>query len=98
MQTLKPSDLLSKPGAWTQHVSARDANGKPCFGINPKATCWCLAGVLDKYEPSRPDKDKLFSALCEKLGLPGTSELIEWNDDPSRTQAEVVAMLQSVGL
>lgn len=31
---------------WTQHTSARDADGAPCIPFASRAVCWCILGAV----------------------------------------------------
>jgi hypothetical protein len=78
----------------------------PCSAL---ATCWCLTGACRAvagsggYELSSSTNrlDHLFAALSDELearGVPRTGavredHLVTWNDDPSRSQAEVLLLV-----
>lgn len=84
------ADLLEKPGAWTQHTSARDVGGVTIPIKSDRAVCWCVIGAL--WRASVPSS--FYSALREFKSAIGTDFVPEWNDHPSRKQAEVVAALR----
>lgn len=70
---------------WTQHAAARTANGEtlsPEQCASETAVCWCTFGALRAVGSMEADK-----ALRTIIGGP----LTEWNDDPDRTQAQVLA-------
>lgn len=96
--TLKAArELLSKPGAWTQGVMARDASRQR--GVAPldsAAACWCLEGAVGKasfdtrFEPGRTaTPTQVLKVIETELGQKAS----RWNDDPARTQEEVLALL-----
>jgi hypothetical protein len=96
-QPLKPSALLSKPGAWCQKAEALDRHHNTVDGNSPHACQWCLLGALARCFPG--DDDKYDIARAEvRNAIPPHDWISTWNDTPGRTQAEVVALLQSVGL
>jgi hypothetical protein len=76
-------DLLTPPGAWIQGRYAND-----------DLTCFCLLGALGMADKGRPTdpyfpvKDAIESHLpaCE-------GHISVWNDEPGRTQADVLALL-----
>lgn len=57
-------------------------------------TCYCLRGSIEKAGGRR------FGSVCAAFDLVeahlGTCQIALWNDEPERTQAEVVALLESV--
>ncbi len=90
---MKPSQYIAK--GWCQGRSALDSEGKFVFAESTSAIQWCLIGALRvAYNESREQSYKVIKKLEVKLGYPGLSI---WNDDPKRTKAEVIALLQSIG-
>ena len=89
------AELLSKPGAWTQGAYARDADGEDLLDANdnlmvpPEAVCFCLYGAVAYIEDDTVRGGEACQYL-ERLGISAT----EWNDEPERTQDEVVAKLR----
>ncbi|MGI4744926.1 MAG: DUF6197 family protein [Janthinobacterium lividum] len=83
------ADLLTSEGAWTQGAQARRADGKQVMADGPNAVCWCLIGATEAADPEYfgTDADRV---LYHLLGV----DIVEWNDAPGRTQAEVVAKLR----
>jgi len=91
----RAADLIGPEGAWTQGAYARTADAEYLdAGLIPSdATCFCAAGAIARVAGSAG----MFS-YADRVGLVagfghGTS-IIGWNDDPERTQAEVVAKLR----
>ena len=42
-------ELISDPARWTQGAFARSFSGENlAYGNDPRATCWCAYGVLEK--------------------------------------------------
>ena len=74
---------------WIQGDFARDANGKIVSSISADAVCWCTAGALRSLQN---DGDWIGAriALLTELGSDGM--LSTWNDDPCRTQKEVLEL------
>ena len=89
-------ELLSKPGTWTQGVMARDASGqKSQAPWSPHAVCWCLEGAIQRasdatrFEARTATPRDVLLAIEKEVG----QKAARWNDDPSRTQEEVLALL-----
>lgn len=81
-------ERLTPDGAWTQGYGARDANGKPIDPKSPRAVCWCLIGAL---AAAGAEEKQIFYAAQWLTTAGSWNTLPRWNDDPSRTQAEVLA-------
>ena len=89
----KPSDYIQR--GWCQHASAVDRSGGFCMPNSPTATRWCLIGALIATYPERNQhREHVTTKLMHKLGH---LQFARWNDDPKRTQAEVVAVLRAIG-
>ena len=90
---MKPSEYVAK--GWCQGMSARTANGDACRSDSPYACKWCIAGSIGIAYPEDIQRRMIVSnKLYDVLGH---SQISKWNDDPKRTQAEVVQLLQSIG-
>lgn len=86
---------------WCQGVDATDADHRAARPWSARACYWSLPGALvaalDAPEDRREGSPAMIAEL--RLALVGISEtmsawsLEEWNDEPDRTQAEVVEML-----
>lgn len=88
------ADLLTPEGAWTQGRMARRQTGHTAWSLfDDSAVCFCAIGAMIRvsgsYEPDLKEE-----AFAEALGFASASRLASWNDDPGRTQAEVVAKLR----
>lgn len=95
---------------WTQGFFARRADGGYCSSQDPLATSWCLEGARRAVSSSL----ELGAAVSLVLGsvIPAsmlgpheaadrfsdTVERIAWNDEPGRTQAEVLAKVAEARL
>ena len=87
----KAADLIEPEGAWTQGAEARDANGEELSYPYDDAVCFCAGGAVWKagHEWSVAISAwRLFQSTVPYEDGP------EWNDEPERTQAEVVAKLR----
>jgi len=72
---------------WTQRWFARTASGYGVSGLFNGATSWCLVGALQVATNNRTPES--IGYVNELIGNPWCS----WNDDPSRTKEDVLAML-----
>ncbi len=86
---------------WCQGADATDASGEPVEPWSAEATCWSLLGAivaaLDRHE-SRPARELPLPALATAMGalaaLIHEPSLARWNDDPLRSQQEVLTVLE----
>jgi len=79
---------------WCQGALARDCAGHAVFPRQSVAASWSLLGAIAaSLDCGTPEWTAYFKRLSRVLGAPSGSArwLAEWNDDPTRTQAEVVA-------
>jgi hypothetical protein len=82
---------------WCHGVDARDARGRRCAPWHPDARSWSVLGSLVASEGG--DADVRAHASGAELGnavsllaeAVGSSSLQVWNDEPGRTQEEVLA-------
>lgn len=90
----RAANLIEPEGAWTQDWFARDVIGREVEAIDPHANCWCVRGaVFAVCGSDSVDEEAIFNPLHDLLGFELMS-VEEWNDDPDRTQTEVVAKLR----
>lgn len=86
--------LLSVPERWTKNVYAR-AGKKRIGPLNDEATCWCVLGAVRRVT-KLPEDSAYFTVVTSAIAaqLPeGAPRIHKWNDDPSRTHADVLALL-----
>ena len=79
---------------WSQGAVARNCGGRAVFPRESIAVSWSLPGAIAaSLDSGTPEWTAHLRRLSQVLGAPCVSVrwLVEWNDDPSRTQAEVVA-------
>lgn len=95
---------------WTKGTNAVDHGGETVYSNSAQAVAWCLLGAIarttDYTEDTVHDElaDELIDAVRAAIDrLPtSTPEVIEtrqittWNDDPERTQDEVLALLDGM--
>lgn len=97
----RAADLIEPEGAWTQlggdddgsdGECARDAAGFPVPATDPRASCWCLFGAIERATNGH---DTTIVRAFEWLTGKRSDDLVQFNDDEERTQAEVVAALRA---
>jgi hypothetical protein len=89
----KAADLITPDGAWTQGHGAHKADGNITGARSPDATCWCLHGAV-LAASGQPFADRAEAFVERALGMEHITDAYDWNDDPARTQPEVVAALR----
>ena len=77
---------LTPEGAWTQSEFARNADGRAVPVDSSEAVCWCLRGAFMADNHTTPLR--VIDAMPRRW-------VVEWNDAPGRTQAEVLAFLDA---
>ena len=91
--------LIEKEENWTKGGYARNSKGllvADCTG--PEAVCWCALGALRNVTKTGPldysvGAGARFEAIVKLLELiPRYDGLAEWQDEPERTHAEVLAL------
>jgi hypothetical protein len=94
---MKAIDYIRK--GWTQGASARDAAGNSVYYKSTEAVCWCLSGAIFAAYPDHVECANAFEKVTLEIqktspfGIP-----LSWNDAPRRTQAEVILLLEKVGI
>lgn len=86
---------------WAQGAMALDARGEEVEVNSRRAVCWCLLGAVERVSPpgmlwtfeAGSLLDQLGAALREVDPKGREYALAEWNDDPNRTQAQVLKLL-----
>ena len=99
----RAKEILEPEGRWMQKgYGLREPNGLPPIGM-PGYTCLCLFGAINEALKEITGDIFLFAVESAEildametqlLRITGEESYIEWNDDPSRTQAEVLAVLE----
>lgn len=74
---------------WTQGAFARTARRIQVGPANEKAACWCILGAGNAaFSGYAPDETQWYGTIQDiVLKMPQ-----KWNDEPERTQEEVIAM------
>ena len=88
----KAASLIEK--GWTRGVYARNEKGFECNTYGESAVRWCVLGSLNFashiYHVNLPGKLTAYLEVEESLA--------SWNDDPFRTQEEVVKLLKDAAV
>lgn len=83
-------------GHWTQGTSARTASGQAIDPTAPMAVSWCPMGAIMKHCPDKQLRFEVWFRLVsafEEISSRHMSNVVVWNDSRSRTEEEVLALL-----
>ena len=75
---------------WTQGAWARNRKGTPVNEDSTRAVCWCALGALWKADGI--GSYGLNALVKASGGEVHPTTISGWNDNPDRTQAEVLAL------
>ena len=98
----KAREILAPKGAWIQLNPAMDSRGNWRDPRDPRASCWCLVGALERatFEALGVLDEFLLDAAMyaltgalERTGEYPSDALAAWNDAPSRTHEEVLQLI-----
>ncbi len=86
---------------WTQGCSARNRQGNPVVPSSPEASQWCLigsitAGCTEQHTlgSNLTLRQNIYQIMVKMLENRNESEWLDrYNDNPLRTQAEVLELL-----
>lgn len=91
---LKAWQIVEK--GWCRGELARDLHGDSVSVRSELATKWCLVGaILYAYGVGKEYYDA-HAKVCSFLK--SSNGLAWWNDDPTRTQAEIVEVLRGLDI
>ena len=91
---MKIRELLSDETKWTKGAFARTKDDVEIHSVSSYAVRWCLLGAMNKcYRDRAPLVMKSVEATCG-----GSMNLVEWNDAPERTFAEVKALVDKLDI
>ena len=86
---------------WTQQHYARDEKGIQTFIHDDEATCWCIMGAIYKTANDLRSQARhmctaeMVGVLREANGWEEGYHIPTWNDEPGRTQEEVIAAIET---
>lgn len=92
------AELLSVPERWTQGASARSWDNHTVAYWSPIAACFCTAGAGWRCSQGFSVAAKTIVAdatdgIARGIGF---KNLAAWNDDPSRTHADILDLFPKV--
>lgn len=91
------ADLIEPEGKWAQGAAAYDRDGREVGYAGFDAVCFCITGAIARVcvESAAPANayPRAASFLRTMSGMPCC--LVDWNDDPARTQPEAVAAFRA---
>lgn len=90
---MKIYELLDSPEKWCQHYSSLDADGNLIRSTSTVAVKWCLIGAIHKCYRDADDVSRVGRTLFRRIGYVSV-----WNDEPSRTHAEVLALTRELDI
>ncbi len=83
---------IEAPERWTQGEFARSKIDRRVKATSDRAECWCIMGAVDAVVKNDPDRFRDANlAVGHAIGIRELREIADWNDDPARTHAEVLA-------
>ena len=100
IELLQHAGVLVRTG-WSQHADARTVEGVEVQPWQETAVAWSILGALVAVLEEEADHgrdlplDDLAGALNELAELIDDDSLTHWNDEPWRTQAEVIDALEA---
>ena len=86
--------LIAEPERWTKGVYARPRDSTGSVNIrNKRAHCFCLAGALYRAINVTPGENYGVIGYARALGFQDEGKLTDWNDNPERTHADILDLL-----
>jgi hypothetical protein len=111
MSEIVPGELLNEvkkllAAGWCQGAYCRSGLGREVSLQSPWGKCWCPSGAVwtaakrlgirDKRHPAVLRAFAVLIELCREQDYKNFEhELTDWNDAPERTQAQVLALLDT---
>lgn len=93
-------ELLSDPERWTKGAWALNQAGAEVNAISSDAKCWCLVGAISRCyrtdDEQQPIRDA--SAKVKALILDRHATIVDFNDSPKTTHADILAVLDEAGI
>jgi hypothetical protein len=83
-------EIEQHPERWTQAAYAKNARGDSVWANDPKATCWCTLGFIER-DLGGLARCELSVEIDNYLGKPIVPI---WNDAPERKPEDVVTMFR----
>lgn len=89
-------EILAEPSAWIKGEDACDAFNEPVDVDAISATRFCVGGAIDRAAFELDRRGEAYGACDELAAFMGADTVAEWNDEPDRTHAEVLAVLDKL--
>ncbi len=85
-------DLISTPDKWIKDEFALDSDGDVVDEISENAVCFCSYGAFNRvllmYNVHTYDAKNVLTDIIKTQGY---NSIVQWNDAPERTHADVLA-------
>ncbi len=92
LEGLKKARAVLTEIGWAQGYYAYDARGTACEGFDRDACKFCAVGALQRAVGPGELLMLAHDALEESIPLPGYCSVAQYNDDPSTTLVDVLAL------
>jgi len=93
------ADLIEPDGAWTQGALARTKRWREIGPHEGNAACFCAAGAIRKVAEFFPaSRSVAWNLSSDEALFLGYETLPDFNDAPTTTQADVVALLRRAAI
>jgi hypothetical protein len=93
---MKAIDYIRK--GWTQGNYARNVTGSECDYDSLEATCWCAMGAIRAAYRVNFEGITALNCLLKIISAPHNYNIVDWNDSPNRTHAEVIEAFEKAGI
>ncbi len=85
--------LIERPERWTKGNFAKDAHQYAVYPESHRAACWCAHGATIKASAEDWAKHaSAIAALRNALTAGWARNIVSFNDDPSTTHADILAL------
>jgi hypothetical protein len=88
--------LLAEPGSWRSGLPARDKDGNHVDVFDDEACSWCVYGAMIRCYPPDAHPTVLRKLNNYAIEVVRSVGIINWEGCPSRTHADIRAMLDHV--
>ena len=90
---MRVQDVLKSKSNWCQGSVARDQYGRAVRIDDHSANSYDLLGALSKCNIDYPPMLEAYHKVEKEVG-----DIVKWNDDPSRTYEQVIALASKLNL
>lgn len=92
------AELLEDESRWCQMALARDEEGIGCDPESDEASSWCAIGAIVHVYGRDDAYFWSWGKLRESLRRDGFCDIVDFNNAPKRTHAEVLAAVRKAGI